>query len=346
VISRHQTDQFRHLTAIFRFSGSFFLAQKEVGYPGTTPRAVFSGCDVPLFLNPFISFSPFFPPINKPACLSRCLYVLQGGRPRLSACYLSCYSSSNSRVSGTGQTTMSITHRGRSLSPSRDDAPDIKKRQPHQQRTPWAAVIASVLGITAVFAFLLSSSREVLATIFTSDQNTLQNAQVPPGPASGYHPAPRGDHISPDGNAASSPGGVRPEDWILPAVFLENSHTDRRLQNCVWPATNGVDNRPKALCVPGQTGRLTFHSDEPGAASSFTWAYELRKRWPALRREALNLPRDNFSPYCHHTDICSQPSWHVFPLMILEKRVEPNLVLVPAFAEAVDFMVSLKYTVS
>ena len=44
------------------------------------------------------------------------------------------------------------------------------------------------------------------------------------------------------------------------------------------------------------------------------------------------MPRELFLPYCHHQSDCDNPSWNIFPLIVLTERVRPFLGLAPAAA--------------
>jgi len=235
---------------------------------------------------------------------------------------------------------MPINHRGRSASPTQKvnrSHGDDGLKQATSTRFPLALVGSFVLGI-----FWLALTRS--GSEAPSELRQLR-------------------HVA---EAATNklPSDLDSE-WLMPMIFEENVVLDPRMENCVYPSSfldrdeedMDVDTSlaktskipsvqkhekaqvPSQLCSPQNKGFLVFEGGVHRTKPVEPWEETLRLSHGEMKSEAVALPKENFSPYCHHTDVCKQKSWHVMPLMILTEMVRPNLALVPEIAKTMEYMV-------
>ena len=123
-------------------------------------------------------------------------------------------------------------------------------------------------------------------------------------------------------------GGVlyheaNPVPWLLPSLMT----TDAVIPSCT--------DRSSVLCGDDPSQSLLVDSSDPSKPLP-AWAGLVLSSWRSLAAEWRTVPRELFLPYCHHQSDCDNPSWRIFPLIVLTERVRHFLLLAPAATALVD----------
>jgi len=123
-------------------------------------------------------------------------------------------------------------------------------------------------------------------------------------------------------------GGVlyheaNPVPWLLPSLMT----TDAVIPSCT--------DRSSVLCGDDPSQSLLVDSSDPSKPLP-AWVGLVLSSWRSLAAEWRTVPRELFLPYCHHQSDCDNPSWRIFPLIVLTERVRHFLLLAPAATALAD----------
>jgi len=135
-------------------------------------------------------------------------------------------------------------------------------------------------------------------------------------------------------------------DWELPSILERNSDWDIRLTNC-------MPDKPKTLCKNNVQNIYPFKERNLSSSIIPPWLLILDSYHEIMQKEISGIPRNHFIPYCHHHDICHNPSWKIMPLMILNYKVQSNLALAPitnrlleTLAQNIPGLISVAFSLS